>query len=231
MNKKIVSFGDSFIFGTELSNNIDGHKAWPGQIAKQLNCEYYTNAVGGVGNDHIARQIYSYFSKNSSKNTLAIINWTWTHRWDFYIVTHEKWITLGLSCVPENLKKDIEETEAHCVVDFYNKYTNSSLIWNKFRNLQTISAVQLYLKTHNIKSIQTYMDYHLFDNTCHAPDYIQELQKLTQPNMEDFEGQNFIDWSRKQGFFVTDPGLHPLEDAHNSACILWKDRYAQALNI
>ena len=85
MNKKIVSFGDSFIFGSELQNNIDGSRAWPGLIAKELGCEYKTFANPGCGNDYIAQQIYSYFSANSADNTLAIINWTWAVRWDFYI--------------------------------------------------------------------------------------------------------------------------------------------------
>jgi hypothetical protein len=40
MNKRIVSFGDSFIFGSEQENNKDGSLGWPGRVAKNLNCEY-----------------------------------------------------------------------------------------------------------------------------------------------------------------------------------------------
>ena len=36
------------------------------------------------------------------------------------------------------------------------------------------------------------MDYELFDQKYHAPDYIQELQKLVYPAMENFEGHNFV---------------------------------------
>jgi hypothetical protein len=73
------------------------------------------------------------------------------------------------------------------------------------------------------------MDYEMWDQTWHAPEYIKTMQALTQEPLETFEGQNFLDWSRKHGFFVTDPGLHPLEDAHQAACELWLDRYRQAL--
>jgi hypothetical protein len=231
MTKKIVSFGDSFVFGSEQQNNADGAKGWIGRAAEKLGHQYHTSAVPGCGNDHIARQIYTFFANNSAENMLAVINWTWMCRWDFYIVEHETWITLGPTCVPEKLKDLVERTEAEDMIEFYKTRANSSLLWNKFRNLQTIYAVQTYLKQKNINNVQTYMDYHLFDQTSHAPNYIQELQALIKPPMKNFEGQNFVDWSYKNGFTVTDPGLHPLEDAHIAACNLWQDSYAHALNI
>jgi hypothetical protein len=230
MNKKLVSFGDSFVFGSEQQKNLDGSLGWIGRAAKKIGCDYYTSSVPGCGNDHVARQIYSWFSKNTTKDTLAIINWTWMNRWDFYIVEHETWITLGPTCVPEKLKHLVERTKAQDMIDFYKTRANSSIAWNKLRNLQTIYAVQSYLKQKNINAIQTYMDYLLFDQTCHAPDYIQELQALVKPSMETFEGKNFVDWSRNKGFEVTPaPGDHPLEDAHAAACDLWVDTYRQAL--
>jgi hypothetical protein len=90
MKHKIVSFGDSFVFGTELKNNNNGSKSWIGLAAQQLGVDYETFAVPGCGNDNIARQIYSYFSKNSKTNVLAIINWTWASRWDFYLLKETK---------------------------------------------------------------------------------------------------------------------------------------------
>jgi hypothetical protein len=71
----------------------------------------------------------------------------------------------------------------------------------------------------------------LFNTEYHAPDYVQQLQNLVQPDMHSFEGKNFVDWSHSQGFIVTDPGLHPLEDSHLAACKLWQPIYANALNI
>lgn len=226
---KIVSFGDSFVYGTELLDNHDGSKSWIGQASKKLGFDYITHAVPGCGNDHIARQIYSWFSNNSNQDTLAVINWTWMNRWDFYIVEHETWITLGPTCVPKKLKDLVDRTAAEDMIDFYQSRANSSILWNKFRNLQTIFAVQSYLKQKNIKSIQTYMDYELFSKQWHAPDYVQVLQDLIQPELVLFEGKNFVDWSHSCGFSVTDPGMHPLEDAHQAACDLWANRYASAI--
>jgi hypothetical protein len=229
MTKTIVSFGDSFVFGSEQQDNNDGALGWAGRVAKKLGCRYHTSSVPGCGNDHIARQIYSWFSDNTASDTLAIINWTWMSRWDFYIVEHETWITLGPTCVPEKLKDLVEYTQANDMIDFYKTRANSSIVWNKFRNLQTMYAVQTYLKQKNINAIQTYMDYLMFDQDCHAPDYILELQALVRPSLTNFEGRNFVDWSRDNEFAVTDPGWHPLEEAHSAACELWLDPYRQAL--
>ena len=102
LNKKIVSFGDSFVWGSEQKNNDDGSLGWAGRAAKNLGCTYNTRAWTGCGNDYIAQQIYSWFSSNTSQDTLAVINWTWISRWDWYILDHKKWITLGPSCVPLN---------------------------------------------------------------------------------------------------------------------------------
>ena len=229
--KKIVGFGDSFVFGSELKNNGNGSQSWIGQAAQQLDCQYETTAEPGCGNDAIARQIYKYFANNPVNDTLAVINWTWTNRWDFYIVEHETWITLGPTCVPEKLKDLVEQTEAQDLIDFYKQRANSSLIWNKTRNLQTIYCVQSYMRQKGINSIQTYMDSHLFDTEYHALDYIIELQNLVKPDMRNFEGMNFVDWSYHHGFEVTDIGLHPLEQAHAEACKLWISHYRQALGL
>lgn len=222
---KLVSFGDSFIFGAEIANNYDGSKAWPSLVANELGYSYYTSAVSGCGNDHIARQIYTWFANNSSDDTLAVINWTWMSRWDFYIAEHETWITLGPTCVPEKLKNLVDSTQAHDMIEFYRTRANSSLLWNKFRNLQTIWSAQQYMKQKGIRSVQTYMDYEMFDQSCHAPDYIKELQALVRPELQLFDNKNFVDWSHANGYPVTINGSHPLEEAHQAAANYWKNIY------
>ena len=73
------------------------------------------------------------------------------------------------------------------------------------------------------------MDYEIWNQQWHAPDYIKTLQTLTEQELENFQGQNFLDWSRSKGFSVTEPGWHPLEKAHQAASDLWIDRYCQLL--
>jgi hypothetical protein len=229
MKTKIVSFGDSFVFGNELKNNQDGSQGWIGLSAQKLGVEYETLAIAGCGNESISRQILTYFSDNPSDNVLAVINWTWGARWDFYVPGRETWTTLGLSCVPSKLAPLVGIAEAEKVLEFYNKYPGHSTLWDKFRTLQTIYSSQQFLKNLNVTSIQTYMDAEMWDTTWHAPDYIKTLQDLTKEPLQTFEGLTFLDWSRHHGFTITDPGLHPLEDAHAAACDLWIDQYRQAL--
>ena len=220
--KKIVSFGDSFIYGTELTN--EGSGAWPGLIAQRLGVEYETCAVPGCGNENITRQILSYYSKNS-KDTLAVVNWTWAMRWDFYLTTTECWVTLGPTCVPQKLEQHLPPNEAERVLGLYRDYTSHSILWDRFRSLQTIYAAQQYLKSQGIPTIHTYMDYNLFGTEFHAPDYIRELQNSILPEMQNFGSQNFLDWSKSRGYTVTDPGWHPLEEAHEAAADFWLDKY------
>lgn len=228
---KIVSFGDSFVFGSELAGNHDGSLSWIGLAAKKLDVSYQTLSVPGCGNENISQQVLQYFSNNSAENVLAVINWTWGSRWDFYIPTIERWTTLGLTCVPSKLESLIGLKEAERVLDFYNKYPGHSTLWDKWRTLQTIYSTQQYLKTLGVVSIQTYMDYEMWSQTWHAPDYIKTLQASTHRDLENFQDLNFLDWSRGQGFEVTEPGLHPLEQAHQAACDLWADRYCSELKL
>ena len=233
--KKIIGFGDSFVWGSEQENNNDGSLGWIGRAARNLGCEYHTTAKPGCGNDYIAQKIYSWFANNNiTQDTLAVINWTWTSRWDFYVLEHNTWITLGPSCVPEILKDVLSRAQAEDIIEFYKSRIGFGILWNKLRNLQTIYSVQSYLKQKNIKNVQTYMDYDLFDmaqlHTALTPDYINELQKLVYPEMQLFEGKNFVDWSRQNGFVVSN-AMHPLEDAHIAAALLWQNQYAKALNI
>jgi len=227
---KIVSFGDSFIWGSELENNPTGDRAWPGLIAEELAVEYQTMSNPGCGNDEIARQILTYFSEYPAGNTLAVINWTWAFRWDFYITTDETWITLGPSCIPSRLGNHLSSDDASELINVYNKYPGKSILWNRWRALQSIYLAQNYLRTLGVPSIQSYMDIELFGKEFHAPDYIQTLQDLVQKDLQLFEGQNFLDWSRSHGYAVTEPGWHPLEEAHAAARDLWIDQYRKLLN-
>lgn len=161
--KKIVSFGDSFIFGSQIAKNDFGQLAWPGLIANDLGVAYQTLAVPSVGNEQIARQIYTYFSENPAYDCLAVINWTWTMRWDFYLVNSQSWISLGPTCMPEKLHGQVDQDQAKRLLDFYADYAGNSDLWNLYRSLQAILSAQTYLKSLNVTNIQTYMDYSLVD--------------------------------------------------------------------
>jgi len=223
---KIVSFGDSFIYGTELKQQAH---SWVSQCAEKLGVEYETMAKAGCGNENILQQILSYFSNNQKENTLAVINWTWGHRYDFFISGKEQWTTLGGNCVPSTLEPMVGLEQAEKILEFYKTYAGNSILWDRWRSLQAIYSSQQFLKLHNIKSVQTYMDYMLWDTEYHCPDYIKTLQDLTKSELRLFEGKNFVDWSYDHGFEVTEEWLHPLEEAHEAASELWLNTYQGVL--
>ena len=226
--QRIVSFGDSFVFGSELANNERGNRAWPALAAESLGVAYTTCAEPGCGNETITRQILTYFSSNVHSETLAVINWTWGHRWDVYLnKTNESWATLGPMAPPHRYYTLLDRSESQRLVDFAKDYGCVSLLWNKWRSLQTMLVAQQFLEVNNIPNVQTYMDFDLFNDVTHAPTYIKELQKLVASKLSTWEGKNFLDWSRDNGYAVSDPGLHPLEDAHKAAADLWRGTYAR----
>jgi hypothetical protein len=226
---KIVSFGDSFVFGSEQPGNNDGRMGWPGRAASSLGLEFDCVAVPGCGNDAIARQVFEYFETHSAADTIAVINWTWTLRWDFYIVDSEQWVTLGPTCVPQRLESHVGLDRAAGIIDFYNQYAGDSSLWNKWRSVSSIYSAQQYLDCLGVPAVETYIDPEILVDTEHAPPYVRAMQRSIGPRMRTFDGLNFLDWSRHHGHEVTDPGLHPLESAHQAAAELWQPVYAKTL--
>lgn len=157
--KKIVSFGDSFVFGSEIENNEDGSLAWPGLAAKKLGLEYETRAIPGCGNESIAKQIYEYFAVNKTDDVLVVINWTWKMRLDYCVdQVNDKWSGLGPTCVPSKLKDFFSLSDCEEIIHFYNKFINDNNYFNLLRTLLTISSVQGFLKENNILNVQTIID-------------------------------------------------------------------------
>ena len=232
---KIVSFGDSFIYGYEMTNNDYGEKSWPGIAAEQLDLDFERRAIPGCSNESITRQILDYYSYTKNRHHLAVINWTWIHRWEFHNqhipvnITSTRWGSIGIDGVV-NSDLWVSGEEAECFWRIYKKYMTVDELWSKHQTLQTVAAVVHFLERHSIPYVQTYMDKLMFDTKWHAPGHVKSLQDLVKPSMQNFgKDVNFLDWSRKQGFSITDPGLHPLEDAHEAAAKLWVPVYKQTI--
>ena len=63
---KLVGFGDSFVYGSELKRE---KHSWVSQCAERIGADYETTAVPGCGNDNISMQILTYFANNLKENT------------------------------------------------------------------------------------------------------------------------------------------------------------------
>lgn len=204
---KIKSFGCSFIFGTDLSDDIyNGRYAypsqltWPALLAKKYNIDYECYARAGSGNLRILESIMSA-ATSSSSDDLFIISWSWIDRFD-YTTTDDNWQTV----LPVDNTKE---------ADLYYRSFHSQYR-DKLTSLIYIRTAIDILNQNKIPFIMTYVDDLIFEKKWHCDDAIKELQSYAFPYMIEFDGDTFLNWSNKHKFPIS-TGSHPLDQAHYEA--------------
>jgi hypothetical protein len=218
--KTIKSFGCSFIYGSELTGESFEYMyssslvSWPSLIAEDLQINHECYASPGAGNFKIYCDILANSFKNES--SIFLINWTWIDRFD-YINPVEKWQTLRPS-----EESDLEK--------FYYKNLHNQLR-DMISSASYIVAAAEHLCSLNCPYIMTYMDYNLLEpinSQWHDPRYLEVLQQKLKKILVDFDGKNFLDWSRYNNYAISD-AWHPLEDAHRAAADYWLPTVKQFL--
>lgn len=215
---KLKSFGCSFIFGSELSDdgshtNYDHYSrlSWPALLAKTLGYDYDCYARPGAGNLRILEAILS--QAESNENDLYVIGWTWIDRFDYKIddavPVYRRDATGWSTILPNDSNKQAE---------FYYKHLYSQFT-DKLTTLAYIKLAVDTLNQKNIPFIMTYMDDLIFESQWHSTPAVAGMQNYIQPYVSTFQGKNFIDWSRDQNLPVSQ-SLHPLEAAHQAAADL-----------
>jgi hypothetical protein len=206
---KLKSFGCSFIFGSDLSDAgmLPSKLTWPALIAKKLDLKYECYANPGQGNFKIYCDILA--NSDCSHDSVYIINWTWIDRFDYISSATEKWNTL----------RPAQENQLQ---DFYYRNLHSQLR-DMIANASWIVSAAEHLTSLGCPFIMTYMDHNLLtpvDPNWHNPKYLEIIQQKLQKLLVNFNSLNFLDWSRQQGFDVSE-SWHPLEDAHAAAAEFW----------
>lgn len=207
---KLKSFGCSFIFGSELKD--DGYSSpratpsnftWPALLAKHLGLEYQCFAKPGCGNTRIAEQVLNQIA--SGEPAFYVVGWTWIERFDFVNRNqNDRWQTI----TPWN-----EDTVAkNYYRDMHSQYLD------KLQSLIDAGLVLNQLKKTQSQFFMTYMDELMFEIQFHHSAAMHLLQQELKPHCNNFEGVNFLEWSRINGFPIGTRGKHPLEQAHASAC-------------
>jgi hypothetical protein len=219
---QVKSFGCSFIFGSELSDEGKNGKyvtgsqlTWAALLAKHYNYQYQTHARPGSGNLQILERLISNLAGPINDDTICIIGWTWTDRFD-YCIEKSKWPGL-----PWATLMPIDTTET---AKIYYKDLHSELR-DKLTNLLYIKHAIDLLKEKHIPFVMTYMDHLLFDTRWNTTPAVTELQNYIKPYMTTFADLNFQEWSKKNNFLISKIG-HPLEQAHQAAA----DYIIQALD-
>lgn len=206
---KIKSFGCSFVFGSDLE---DEHRfesyteysrsTWPALLAGDLDMDYECYAMPGIGNFRILCEIINQASLDDE--AIFVINWTWIDRYDF-VNNLEQWQT-------------ILPTENCIQSKFYFRHLHSH-----FKDLLTsvyhMNAAIDFLNDRKMPFVMSNMDYNILqpiNPSWHDPRYFETIQKKVTTCLVDFDGKNFLDWSRDQGFVISE-AWHPLKDAHRAA--------------
>jgi hypothetical protein len=195
---KLSSYGCSFVYGCELSSPLLSYAAL---VAQNLGYDYQCHAIPGGGNLQIMESILL----SADASDLCVVNWTWIDRFDFVSTENESWITLRPSLDSQH-------------ASYYFRHLHAQYR-DILTNLVYISTAIRFLQHKKIPFMMTYMDSVLFENIrpeWHQPDAVVYLQQQIRPFMYEFDGKNFLDWSRDKSYEISDL-WHPLEQAHAAA--------------
>ena len=213
----LISFGCSLIEGTDLADADTSNPwprpsrlTWPALLANRFNLDYEPKAKGGSGNLCILDRVMR--DANTCPDSICVIGWTFTDRFDYshpagqhFGAGPDDYLTLRPS--------DDSDLERFYYRNLHSEYKD------KLTNLIYIKTAIDFLQQHSIKFVMTAVDDTLFCEKWHAPTPVLELQKSVIPYISDFEGRNFVDWSRHCGFDISASG-HPLDQAHAAAADL-----------
>jgi len=204
---KLKSFGCSFVYGSDLPDVLDifmehSNLTWPALIAKECGLSYECYATPGSGNFKILCDIVSQASLDDP--ALFLINWTWIDRFDF-VNDLEQWETMRPATETEKART-------------YYRYFHSQ-IKDMIESVHRVHTAVDFLNERKIPFVMTYMDHNLLtpiDPNWQDPKYISVMQNKIKKYLTDFQGKNFLDWSRDRGFGISN-NWHPEEAAHRAA--------------
>jgi len=93
MTKKLIAGGCSFTLGNELSDDVDGKtpskKTWAYGLCESAGMEYVCTAFGGLGNQAIARRVFSNIASMEKELVGGVVvMWSFLSRYDWAMPRH-----------------------------------------------------------------------------------------------------------------------------------------------
>ena len=206
---RLKSFGCSFIYGCDLPDeNYSNYSqlSWPALLAQARGLDYSCYAKPGSGNLQILHSILNEIPDSTSED-IFVIGWTWIDRFDYYAPENNNKFNTPWSTILPGEDSELAKT--------YYQQLHSEL-GDKFSSLSYVQLAITMLKQKNISFIMSYMDELMFNQEWNTTPAILELQRLIQPHMTQFDGQTFLEWSRRHNYPESDT-WHPLEAGHQNA--------------
>lgn len=204
----LKSFGCSFIWGSDMLNS-NWHaslEAWPALLARHHGMTYRCYAHPGCGNLYITEKILEL----AKPNDFIVVQWTFIDRFDYKDASSNEWKTL----------RPISDTG---VAKTYYQHLHSQY-QDKLTSLINIKVCIDHLNQLGCQFIMTYIDYLLFEDTWHHSPAIAQLQNYIKPYLKTFDGDNMLDYSRRQGHEISNNN-HPLASAHQELFLYARDNF------
>jgi len=229
----LVAGGDSFTWGSELSDSINccSQLTFPALLAKQANMEYQCVAHPGNSNQSITRITMMTCEEIKDQDIFVVVNWSFMSRFEFEFTyqINSPW-SPWCSIQPQQSNKDEVKDFAK---DFY-RHVGTNMSYQTYHTMQSIHLLQSYLKSRSIPYMFTLIDNNFMNNSewfgsskvirnlidwdpwFFFPEGINESE-TTGP-------RGFYQWALENKYSVGSDG-HPLEDAHRDAYNLIKDKF------
>lgn len=152
---------------------------------------------------HIAERVLTHAAINDP--AFFVVGWTWIDRFDYTKDQTNRWSSL--------MPIDDSETAKVYYRDLHSEFRD------KFASLSLIKLTIDTLNQKRIPFLMTYMDDLIFDSQWHSSPAITDMQQCIRPYLHNWNGMNFVEWAKKQGYPISKT-MHPLEDAHAAAAEL-----------
>jgi hypothetical protein len=218
----VVAGGDSFVYGSELADQMRDHTVSQYTFTALLSkdYEYKCVAVPGFGNDSIARTVIENCQQLHRQKLFVIVSWTFPGRYEFrfnyntgqrtgnwYTIT--PWTTESVETIKKEYvnqdywvelhhQQHLERAKKTGVADFaktFYQHVGNSEYWEIYSTLKEIVYLQNYLKVNNIPYLFTCADSIIFYNQ-------------TLKNADDTLYSLFKQIDRKK-WFLFEPGSGP----------------------
>lgn len=217
---KLISFGDSFTWGSDMSDtmqfsqfqkeyagtgikyrDIYSRSTWQAHVAKYLKLDYKCLAQEGCSNQSIYRRFFESTSLFNPDDVISV-NFTWRDRYDFWDDSTNHWNTVRPS-----------GTDDYPLTKLYYKYIHSSK-WDQVESLKVINGIIDFLENYNYRYIVTCIDDMIYNDPYHSSlDIIRELQNRYKDKITWFNGMGFHQWAKDNEYPIS-ATWHPLEEAH-----------------
>lgn len=201
---KLVTFGDSFTYGEELS---DRNSAWPQQLANKLNYQLLNFGQPGTCNDSMVRKLLEFLSDPCENTDVGLVAIAWSSPGRKEYADEAGVYTIWPGANASKFKKELPWREQ--LVDYINEYHNTKWFCQNYVN--NVIIAQSILRDRNIPYVMLDIMHNEYYKKLHLA-ALTPLCKLVDTNTYIGWGQSgMAEWVGK---VKRGSGGHFLEDGH-----------------